>query len=472
MIIMKLGTSVYIDNTVTSTGFNIYINNKLISIPYPKQIWKRFPSALKKPFSDALSVFVTRHFGYTKERSLFYNFPAPSPYPLFYQGYLYSIAGAPYEFPDNQWTIAELLKQAYNSEFRVSFSGIPYSIPSIKPHTLYPTRVCIPFSFGKDSLLAFALLRKFNYAVTPIYLQEPSSSDEINIKLELVKKFQRMFSQPIRTIPLPLGALREAGGDMWGWDLLLLQYSLFLLPYLFAGRCQYFVWSNEQNLTGTIKNPEGYLINPTFDQTAHWTLLSNTMLRSFFINTQMTSIVEPLYEMVMLSLLHHKFSEIGSFQLSCDVPKKPKKGHRWCGKCHECARQYILMLGAGVNPKRVGLMEDMLSIKKINLHHFFNHYEEKDGINSQFQSETERKLAFYLAYKRGVKGDLISQFKKQFLPEIEAKKNQLINTYFSVRSSFGMPDELKKILLPYYQKEMKRIRNEVMSNHLAPVDKF
>lgn len=74
----------------------------------------------------------------------------------------------------------------------------------------------------------------------------------------------------------------------------------------------------------------------------------------------------------------------------------------------------------------------MLSSENEKLYMIFNG-EKDDGISAYGGSglgKEEQLLAFYLAYKRGVKGELIEKFKKKYLNEVEKRKIDFFEKYF------------------------------------------
>jgi hypothetical protein len=102
----------------------------------------------------------------------------------------------------------------------------------------------------------------------------------------------------------------------------------------------------------------------------------------------------------------------------------------------------------------------MLSEKKIRLYPLFSSDIESTYGGSGLGRD-EQLLAFYLAYKRGIKGYLIDQFKKQFLKEAETKKEKLIKEYFSIHSSISLPSSLRRKTLTIFKQEQNKVMNEI-----------
>lgn len=461
-----------VDSTVLQNGIVTVVNGKKYHTRYPRVVWKKFPKSLKQTFSDTVAQFFTAHFALQPENSLFLSFPQPYARSLFQHGFQYSLPEAVLEFPRAKLTTENLLREAYNSEFRTHFKGIPYPVQRVNIPKVTPRTYVMPFSFGKDSLLTFAVGREFGLTAYPFFFLEPTSPYENTNKRKLRTRFMHEFGVSIGLFHASIGNLRESGGLLWGWDLLLTQYTLLLIPYLFSLKPSYFFWSNEQSTNNVEKNAAGYLVNPTHEQSAGWTLHLNNLLRSFSLNTVVSSIVEPIHELAILSILHHRYPEIGKYQLSCfnDTDKSVNK--RWCANCYECARVYIFLLAIGVDPVRVGFQDSMLDAKKKK---FFYLFDEKDrGMKSNilFQSYSERTISFYLAYRRGVRGPLMRLFEGQLLPEILKHKDMLFAKVLRVYEPKTIPDPLRSKVVTLYTAEVRRMRGNLMRDRLAPVGKF
>ena len=48
-----------IDSKITENGFIIYFNGNQYENSYPKEVWKKFPTTLKQPLVNNLSVITT-----------------------------------------------------------------------------------------------------------------------------------------------------------------------------------------------------------------------------------------------------------------------------------------------------------------------------------------------------------------------------------------------------------------------------
>lgn len=461
-----------IQSKLIPSGFSVGVNNRWIKNVYPKNVWSAFPKTLRQILADNAAYFFTAHFAFEKKSQLDYEFPPPSLLSFFTHGLWYSLPEAVLEIPEAKFTSEGLLRDAYNSGFRTTFSGYPYPSISVQPHAIKNNSFLLPFSFGKDSLLTYALSRELGLQPHPVFFVEPTSSYENVNKEKLRVRFQKEFRETITPFPVPLGNLRQKGARLWGWDMLLTQYTLLLLPYVYFWKPEYFFWSNEQSTNDVETDKQGYIINTTHEQGVFWTIHLNTLIRQFFSNTTIASLIEPIHEMAILYILHHRYADIGKYQLSCFNDHPKSKLQKWCGHCYECARVYIFLLGTGIDPSHVGFVDDMLTIDKKKLYYLFEHKELTRPLNILFQSWGERLLAFYLAWKRGVKGDLITLFERELLPQVLKQKATLFKQYFSIHSMETIPKELKPKLSALYHEELHKFRREVIEVERAPSGKF
>jgi len=175
-------------------------------------------------------------------------------------------------------------------------------------------------------------------------------------------------------------------------------------------------------------------------------------------------LIEPLYEIAIMKILHYRYSEIGKYQMSCFAEEEPARTKRWCGVCSKCARIYIFLRALGISPRRVGFNQEMLSERKHHLYSLFQdgNGEVKDSTYDQSGlGRDEQLLAFYLAFKKGVKGALISEFQKKYLREARKREKELREKYFGTHTINTIPSELKGHLLRIYKEELQDLGGRV-----------
>lgn len=456
---MKANGSLHIHRKIIHNGLEIEVGRKSYLINYPSSIWSLFPEVYRQTFADTITYFLTKHLSLLNSHKLVYHFPPPITEPFYFRGMVYSLPETTLIDGENT-TVSKLVRLLYNSQFKTEFIGRPRYARFKNVNRNSWTRAVIPFSFGKDSLLTFALSQELGIKPYPVFFREPRSPYENKHKTRLAERFFDEFEIDINFFPVTPGWLRQMSDKYWGWDLLLTQYTLFLIPFIFGIRSRYLFWAHEQSCNETFINEEGFIVNPVYEQSSHWLLLSNAAAKVLGCNAIFASLIEPIHEIAIMKILHHRYPEIGKYQLSCFADEEEAKNRRWCGVCTKCARMYIFMMALGINPKKVGFTQKMLTAKKRHLFAVFpNRKGNQDSAFDQSQAaRDEQLLAFTLAYKRGVRGELMNEFARRFGREGRGKELQLREKYFGIHSSNTLTYELKKPLLRIFEEELQGMR--------------
>lgn len=221
-------------------------------------------------------------------------------------------------------------------------------------------------------------------------------------------------------------------------------------------------FGNEQSCNFYLSDKENYFVNPVFEQSISGMQLLQDIPQLFSIKTHLGSLVEPINEIFITYILHHRYPDISQFQMSCFSEEKEAKKRRWCGVCEKCARMYIFFKALGINPERVGFYNgEMLSLSKEKYYVIFDNGIGKSAYGGSGLGKDEQLLAFYLAYKREVKGELIEKFKKIYLDQIEKKKKKLFEEYFGIHSSYTLPSSLRRKTLRIFEKEKEKAKKEL-----------
>lgn len=447
-----MSDTLHIYRKIIRSGIEIKIGKKKYYVRYPQYVWNKLPSSLHRIFADSLTYIATWHLSLSQNNSVAYHFPHPPIESAFFKILLYSIPMNVFEYKNTN--TSGLIKQFYNANFKTQFKGLSYSYLGKKSKKSLKDRAILLFSFGKDSLLTYALLRELGIKTVPIFMKEPQSSFENAHKKKLADRFYEKFNTAVDFFPLTVGKLRQSTGLYWGWDVILSQYAFILIPYYFYNQAKYLFFGNEQSCNFFTEDDEGYFVNPVFEQGVPAMQLLEDIPKLFFIKTHVGSLIEPLHDHLILYILHNRYPEIGRFQMSCFSEEPQAKKRRWCGHCEKCSRLYILFKGLGISPDRVGFYNnDMLSAKKARYYPIFNGRGTESAFGASGLGRDEQLLAFYLAYKNGVRGDLINKFKTLYLAEAEKRKNKLVNEYFAIHSSLSMPSDLRAKTLRIFEKE-------------------
>lgn len=446
-----------IEGQVTPQGIRVLVGGNPFDVIYPKRIWKKYPSPLKKLLIDNVAFSQTFHLPLIlpKYGTLDYDMPNAITQALFFKGMVSDIPSTAY------------MRGAKTVELLRRFLEIKYKFEMGRPRLANvsfpkPRRAAtIPFTFGKDSLLTYGLCRELDIPSQLIFVYEPTidSATEGMHKMKLARNFFQEFDVEVGFLQNQLGVLREPHGWL-GWELQLTQYSLLLLPYAYAHRSRYLFFSNEQSCNFEFNNDEGFPTNPVFEQSHSWMAENNMYTRILGAkNVFLSSLVGPIHELAILKILHHRYKDIAKYQMSCWAEKKQAKKKRWCGNCPKCARIYVFMLALGIDPKKIGYEDEMLLEKnKRHFSIFESVKRDEGGYDASRLGRDEQLLAFYLAYKRGVRGGLMDVFIRTYLIEASNRETELRRTFFAVYPASTVPEELKPKVLSIFKRELKHLR--------------
>lgn len=436
-------------------GIQININNKSFRLRYPPGIWNRFPKTHRRILSENITFSHTFHLPYvfTSLKKMLYNIPVPLSEAFLFKSMSLSL---PTTAMMNDYNTEKLTSNLLRRLFGVDYvyNNKKTDIPPYN-RTSFSDQAIMPFTFGKDSLLTFALSRELDIKVHPVYITEPEFMYEEAVKKQLSNLFRQEFRLKIYFLKNSLGQLRDPKG--WhGWELQLTQYSLMLLPYVYAKKAGYIFFSNEQSCNDTIIDDEGFRCNPVFEQSHAW-LLQNSLMTSIIGGNSLSigSLLEPLYELAIMKILHKRYPHIAKYQSSCDLEEKPRSSGRWCEDCSKCARIYIFLLALGINPQKVGFRYNLLSQKYTKLYPIFALNSKKAyGYDQSGAGNDEQIFSFLLAYKRGYKGPLMTHFIRKYLKYAKKNEKSFRKKYFGIHSTKTVPQDLKPKLLRIYHQEL------------------
>jgi hypothetical protein len=443
---------------VTETGLQVKIADKTLTLHYPPTIWQRFPKVHRQILAENIAFALTFHlpYLYPSLEKVSYNIPVPLSEPFLFKGFAYSLPStAIMQTHKDKRTTSNLFRRLLDVDY--TFSNRKTDIPPYN-RTSMSDQAIMPFTFGKESLLTFALSRELGINVHPVFISEPYYPYEVIIKKLLAKSFKKEYRVQLAFLKNNLGILREPVG-WFGWEMQLTQYSMMLLPYVYAKRAGYLLFSNEQSCNDTIIDEDGFRCNPVYEQSHAW-LLQNSLMASIVGGNSLSigTLVEPLYELAIMRILHKRYPQIAKYQSSCDLEKKPNSSSRWCQACSKCGRVYAFLLAIGVDPKRVGFTRNLMSARYQSLFTIF----ESTGVRAYGydQSEAgkdEQIFAFYLAYKRGVRGPLMTKFVRKYLKYAKHNAKAFRKKFFGIHSHRTVPAPFKAKVLRIFHQELDRL---------------
>ncbi len=443
---------------VTETGLQVKISDKTLTLHYPATIWQRFPKIHRQILAENIAFALTFHlpYLYTSLERVSYNIPVPLSESFLFKGFSFSLPStAIMQTQKDKRTTSNLFRRLLDVEYTFSDRKTdipPYNRVSMSDHAI------MPFTFGKESLLTFALSRELGITVHPVFISEPYYPYEVIIKKILAKPFKKEFRSSLAFLKNNLGILREPTG-WFGWELQLTQYSLMLLPYVYAKRAGYILFSNEQSCNDTIVDEDGFRCNPVYEQSHEW-LLQNSLMTSIVGGNSLSigTLVEPIYEIAIMKILHKRYPQIAKYQSSCDLEKKPSSATRWCQACSKCGRIYAFLLAIGVEPKRIGFTRNLMAARYQSLFTIFESNTIRAyGFDQSEAGKDEQIFAFHLAYKKGIRGPLMTKFVRKYLKYAQKHERAFRRKFFGIHSHKTIPQPFKARVLRIFHQELDRL---------------
>ena len=323
-------------------------------------------------------------------------------------------------------------------------------------------KAIISMSFGKDSLLTYALAEEIGLDPEIVYIIEDSFTYEQKHKTEIGLKFENEFGKKLHILSHETGKLRnydylKLPKSEYGWGLQSTEYALDLLPFAYAFNRKYLLFGNEQSTAETYFDEKyQWLVNTCYDQSPNWSVQLNQLIKTITGNSVQTgSIIEPLMDLLVQRILVHRYPQYAKYQMSCFSENEFGKNYKWCQNCNVCATIYLLCKAMKIDPKIVGFTKDLLSYEYKNHYTVFD--TERNYCNSGLINE-EQLFAFYLACKNGISSELTDYFKETSLyAETKENEDDLRKKFFRLYESFSNQKELKETVLSIFKEELNEI---------------
>ncbi len=460
MELRQTSDSLHIYNKILKNSVQITVDNRAYRIEYGEKVWSRFSKNLHKFFADNLTYAITWHLPVAEKKNVIYHFDNPVIEPLFFKLLMYSIPMNVYTFRNN--TVVSLIRSFYNSNFITEFKSLNHFYFAKRQRNHLKETALLLFSFGKDSLLTYGLIEEMGIKPIVMFMEEPQSKYENKHKEKLVKRFTEEFISPVDFFPVSFGHIRQDNGNYWGWDIILSQYILTLIPYCFYYRTKYLFLGNEQSCNDYAIHGSGFAINPVYEQSVKAMQLLQNIPKFFSIKTHIGSMIEPVHELFITYILHRRYPALAKYQTSCFLENREARTRRWCGNCEKCGRMYIYFKALRIDPAVVGFPAiDMFSLRKKHLYSLFVNSREPSAYGGSGLGRDEQLLAFYLAYQNGARGQVMSEYKRLHHKEALKRRDELILTYFGIHSSITLPPRTRKKALAIFRAEQKNIMKEL-----------
>ncbi len=449
--------SLSINAKQTTSGFEINFRGSKYFVKYPDEMWQNYPKEARDVLYENLVYCETVHLPLThKKREIKYNTSPPYFQTQFFQNFMMDLPSC--ADVDGTYT-SELIKEFMN--LKISFKDNEIKFPSYNVPTREDQSV-VSLSFGKDSLLTWAVCREMGLNPQAAYIVEPVLLYEEKHKDRLAKKFQEEFGIQLQKIDHTAGQLRDGfilgvGKTELGWGLQSTQYSLMLLPIAHNWNSRYILFGNEQSCGEFYYDKEGYICYPAYDQCHIWTTQIDSMTQQLTGGGVRTmSVIEPLNDIAIVYTLYKRYPDVSKYHMSCFVETELGKDHRWCRECSVCSKMYLLIKASGYDPRKVGLNRNMLGEEMRDYFSLFG----GSSVNTYAltgRGRDEQLFAFYLAWRNGDKSPLVEEFEKRFLDEAKGREDELYKTFFGIHESITMPKKIKEKVESIYREVLNDV---------------
>ena len=445
-----------IESSILEDGFLIRFKGNEYSVAYPEGFWQKTPEKTRISLRDNLALAATMHLPTVfKEKDILYKSGRPLLESYFVENFLRDIPSCTeVDGTDTE----EVYRDFFLTEYR--FEDPIIALPSSDP-VEDAFRAVVGLSFGKDSLLTYAVADEIGLEPEIAYFVEHSMTYEEKHKTALAEQFKKEFGKSLHIVKHTTGLLRDYDHlglpfSEFGWALQSTEYALEMIPFAYGLQGKYLLFGNEQTTSATYVNPkDGWLVYPCFDQSHKWTVHIDQMTQMFSGRSVRTaSLIEPLMDMLVQRTLVKRYPEIAKYQMSCFTLSESGRDYRWCHDCGVCGKMYLLCAGSGVDPKSVGFLENMLEEK--HRHHFtlFGGRSELTYANTP-TARDEQLFAFYAAAKRGAKGTLVDDFRNSELyQEAKEREDELIEKFIKVYEPISIPSELRDSVMAIFKEEV------------------
>jgi len=447
----------HIYSKVTDVGMEIIYRDVSYPIKYPSSVWLATPKTTRSALKDNLALATTMHLPLILDSpSIKYHSGIPLLEPYFVQNFLKDIPSCT---EVDGTSTDEAVRKFFNINYQFLEPEIVY--PSAEPVET-PTGALVGTSFGKDSLLTYAVADEIGLNPEMVYIIEQSMTYEQKHKTELAKRFKKEFNKKLNILKHETGKFRDypylgVPFTEMGWGLQTTEYALELIPFAYALKAKYLLFGNEQTAASTYLDSEGrWTVHPCYDQSHRWTVHIDQITQTFSgrsVNTG--SVIEPLMDMMIQYILAHRYPEIAKYQMSCFTETEAGKNYHWCHNCSICAKMYLMCVGSGINPQKIGLQVNMLDRE---YKRFFTLFGGKSITMTYAHTKVgrdEQLFAFYLAAKRGIKAELVEDFKASPLfQEAKNRQEELHKTFCTLHPSISVPKELQNQIDSIYIEEL------------------
>lgn len=448
-------------------GIKININSSLLTteleLQYPENFWEDYPLENKSKLLDNLTYIFTAHLPFLLKKNirLEYNTGYPHVHSWANQCFMRFLPSYWYLYREKRGkSVFPLLKTMLNS--RTCFSETK-DVPPHFPRSI-DENLIIPFTFGKDSLLTYAIAKDIGLKPKLVYFNEPTEIYARSHKQKLIKKFKQETGETVHYLENSLGNLREYGEGWFGWELALTSWTLLSLPFAYHYKSGYVVFSNEASCNDFFYDDENLKVLPDYEQSGQATEEMSILTQALSEGeVYTTTFLQGLHEIAIVAVLNKRYPKYLKYLMSCWAETKAAENKRWCANCSKCARIYLYLTANGIDPiKKAGFQDNLLTIEKENLFNVFGQKASGTGFDSFGINRDEQLLAFYLCYLRGNNSPLIKKFSvSPEKKEAEKRFEELMNKFYQLHQENLTPPQWKNKIDKIYLESLQKTNQEI-----------
>lgn len=438
---------------ITNNGIRIEINNKKFDTQYSEEVWRKTPETLKKILRDNL-VFGNTHwlpiiFNTDK---VVYSTRFPLIESFLFRNQLYDIL---FSESVDRVKFMHYFKMFYNLEFE--FNNQPTLFPTDfeKFKTTNENIAVLPFTFGKESLTTLCLCMELNIKPILVYVEEPVNKYEKSSKKKLLAKIKKELDISIHYVSNKAGLFREDAafnikpGTELGWGTQTTLLILQMMPFVYIHKASHILIGSEYS-NNEYETKNGWKIFQSYDQTTFWSAQQNIISKILTQgNTEVKSTLQPLEEIQIFYILHHRYKSLAKYQFSCFANKPLYNNSQWCHHCYKCWRIFLFAVALGIDPYSIGFKTDVLAFPNI----FDNYF----GTRVTTGSQDELHFAFYLASIRQYSSPYVTRFNKEILQTLRPFSYYL-DFFTRIKDGSNLPVQYKEKLIHIFKHEMKHMK--------------
>lgn len=446
--------------SLTPVGMRFEFRGFSYHISYPADVWEMVPEGAKLVLLDNLAYAAALHLPMKlKEvKGVCFHSGRPLFEPYFLQNFIRDIPSC---CDMDGIDITGEIERFLQLEF--TFDEEEIKQPSFWPGSFETgERAVVPLSFGKDSLLTYALAEELGLDPLPVFVDEPGFSQERGHKEILGRAFHEEFGTRLNILEHTTGLLRDdthlgTEQNEYGWALQSTEYALMMLPYARAYGAGYLFFGNEQSASSSYKDASGcWTVYPCYDQSSLWTghISAMTSMMTGTNPVRTGSLIEPLMDMMIQRILVRRYPEYAKYQMSCFAEGEAGKQDRWCCDCSVCAKMYLMCLGGGVDPGAVGLRNSLLKEEHVRFFSLFGGESEFSYARTSLARD-EQLFAFHCAARFGAQDQLVVRFAHSYLAdEAREREGELLRRFVQQYQAHTVPGEFGDALRALFQDEI------------------